>query len=203
MMATTHALAGVLLAVVVEAVAPGFGTLPLVAAAVGGIFPDLDLAAVHRRTLHFPVYYTLAAAVAAAVAVALPGPPTVAAALFLAAAALHAVADAFGGGLELRPWAGTSDRAVYDHYRGRWHPPRRLVRYDGAPEDLLLAAALAVPSALALAGTARGAVLAAVGVSAVYALLRKPLVDAGEALVAALPPRVVAALPSSLVGDLR
>jgi len=203
MMATTHALAGVLLAVVVEAVVPGFGTLPLVAAAVGGVFPDLDMAGAHRRTLHFPVYYTVTAAVAAAVALALPGPVTVAVALFLAAAALHAVADAFGGGLELRPWAATSERAVYDHYRGRWLRPRRLVRYDGAPEDFLLAAALAVPSALALSGSARVAVLAAVGVSAAYALLRKPLVDAGEALVAALPPRVLAVLPASLVDDLR
>jgi hypothetical protein len=203
MMATTHALAGVLLAVAVEAVAPGFGTLPLVAAAVGGALPDLDLAAVHRRTLHFPVYYSVAAAVAAVVALALPAPVTVAAALFLAAAALHSVSDAFGGGLELRPWAGTSERAVYDHYRGRWLPPRRLVRYDGAPEDFLLAAALAVPSVLALSGPAETAVLAAVGVSAVYALLRKPLVDAGEALVAALPQRVLAVLPASLVDDLR
>jgi len=41
-------------------------------------------------------------------------------------AAVHSVADMYGGGLELRP-GGNSDRAVYDHYRGTWIAPRQLV----------------------------------------------------------------------------
>ena len=73
MMATTHALVGVALAVLVGAVFPesaaGTSLTPVVAAALGGIFPDLDLYSGHRRTLHFPVYFNVAAAVAVVAAV--------------------------------------------------------------------------------------------------------------------------------------
>jgi hypothetical protein len=204
MMATTHALAGVALAGAVTVLAPELGPVPVAAAALGGLFPDFDMYAGHRRTLHFPVYYALAAVPAVVAAVLVPGPLAAAVALFLAAAALHSASDALGGGLELRPWEATSDRAVYSHYHGRWLPPRRLVRYDGAPEDLALAVGLAVPT-LAVFGTdgpvATG-VLLAVGVSAAYALLRKPMVAVAERVVAALPPGVRARLPARFVEDL-
>jgi len=74
----------------------------------------------HRKTLHFPVYYSAFAALALFAALAVPSAATVGAALFLLGAAVHSVADMYGGGLELRPWEGNSDRAVYDHYRGTW-----------------------------------------------------------------------------------
>ena len=201
MMATTHALAGVALAVLVSLFAPEVGTTALVAAALGGMFPDFDLYAGHRRTLHFPVYYTALTAPAMAVAAAAPSTPTFAVALFLAAAALHSVFDAFGGGLELKPWLGTSDRAVYDHYRGRWIPPRRWVRYDGAPEDFALCLVFGVPAYAALDGPAALAVAAAVSVSGVYALCRKSMVVLTQRLVAALPPSVHARLPERFVED--
>ncbi|MFB6090418.1 MAG: metal-dependent hydrolase [Halobellus sp.] len=205
MMATTHALAGVTLAVTVGALFPesaaGTSLLPIAAAALGGLFPDFDLYAGHRRTLHFPVYFGVAAAVAAAVAVAVGTPLAVAAAFFLVAAALHSAMDALGGGLELKPWLGTSDRAVYSHYHGRWIRPRRWVRYDGAPEDLVLAVGLAVPAVLALDGLAESAVFVAVAVSATYVLLRKPMVLAAETLVDALPDQYVSRLPARFVED--
>lgn len=58
MMATTHALAGVVLGTAVWALVPEAGMLPVLAAALGGLFPDFDLYAGHRKTLHFPVYFT-------------------------------------------------------------------------------------------------------------------------------------------------
>ena len=201
MMATTHALGGVALAVLVSLFVPEVGTAALVAAALGGTFPDFDLYSGHRRTLHFPVYYTALAALAALATAVAPSTATLAVALFLAAAALHSVSDAFGGGLELKPWLGTSDRAVYDHYRGRWIAPRRWVRYDGAPEDFALCLLLGVPSYVALDGPAALAVAAAVAVSGVYALCRKPMVVATERVVAALPPSVYARLPERFVED--
>jgi hypothetical protein len=201
MMATTHTLAGVLLAVAVTTVAPDVGTLPVLAAAFGGLFPDLDLYAGHRKTLHFPVYYSAGAVLAGAGAAVVPTSLTVAVALFLAAAALHSVMDAAGGGLELKPWLGTSDRAVYSHFHGRWVAPRRWVRYDGAPEDLVLAVWFAVPSILVLDGTLERGVWLALAVSVVYVLLRKPLVTIAERLVAALPTSVVHRLPERFVRD--
>jgi hypothetical protein len=204
MMATTHALAGVALAAAAGAVAPELGLLPVAVAALGGAFPDLDMYAGHRRTLHFPVYYAVAAVPAAVVALVAPGPAAAAVALFLAAAALHSASDALGGGLELRPWEATSDRAVYSHYHGRWLPPRRVVRYDGAPEDLALAAVLAVPAVVVFGPTGPVAtgVAAALATSAVYVAIRKPMVVAAERLVSALPEGVRARLPARFVEDL-
>ncbi len=206
-MATTHALAGVVLAVLVAALFPesaaGASVLPIAAAALGGLFPDFDLYAGHRKTLHFPVYFSAAGVAAAVVAAAVPTTLTVAVALFLAAAALHSAMDALGGGLELKPWLGTSEQAVYNHYHGRWIRPRRWIRYDGAPEDLAVAVAFAVPAVYALDGVAETGVLAAVVVSAVYVLLRKPMVVAAETLVAALPDTFIDRLPSRFVEDIR
>jgi hypothetical protein len=199
MMATTHALAGVALAVGVSLFVPEAGGLPIAAAAVGGLFPDFDLTGDHRKTLHFPVYYTAAALVAAVVATAVTTPVTLAVALFLAAAALHSVMDAAGGGLEPRPWLARSERAVYDHARRRWIAPRRWIRYDGAPEDLLLCAALAVPGLVVLDGRAELAILAALGVSVVYTAARKPLVALADRLVPQIPQDVLDRLPARVV----
>ena len=162
-MATTHALVGVGLAVLVGALFPGSaaGTslVPVAAAALGGLFPDFDLYAGHRRTLHFPVYFNVAAVIAAVVAAAAtvvaPGSAVVitSVALFLAAAGVHSAMDAVGGGLELRP--------------------------------------------------VETGVLLAVGVSAVYAVVRKPMVAATQAVVDALPQRVVDRLPARFVDDFR
>ena len=213
MMATTHALVGVALAVLVGAVFPesaaGTSLTPVVAAALGGIFPDLDLYSGHRRTLHFPVYFNVAAAVAvvAAVVAATVVPElavgAASVALFLVAAGVHSAMDAVGGGLELKPWRGESNRAVYSHHHARWIPPRRWVRYDGAPEDLLVAVAFATPVVYTLDGVVETGVLLAVGISAVYVVVRKPMVRATQAIVDALPDRVVDRLPARFVEDFR
>ncbi|NEU57974.1 metal-dependent hydrolase [Halorussus sp. MSC15.2] len=194
MMATTHALFGMALGAVALFVAPEFATAAISSGAVGGLFPDLDLAGDHRKDLHFPVYYSLLALPALGLAAVAPTAATVAAAVFLASAAVHSASDALGGGLELRPWLATSDRAVYDHRRGRWVAPRRWIRYDGAPEDLLLAAVFAVPGLLYV-GRLQLVVLAFLGVSTVYAVFRKRLVDVGESLADRLPPGLAAYVP--------
>ncbi len=195
MMATTHALAGVTLAVVVSLFVPEAGGLPVLAAAVGGFFPDLDLTGDHRKTLHFPVYYSVAALAAVVVAVLVTTPTTLAVTLFLAAAALHSVMDAAGGGLEPRPWLGQGERAVYNHASGRWIRPRRWIRYDGAPEDLALCGALAIPGLLVFDGTAQAVIVGTLGVSVVYTALRRPLVALADRLVPRIPQDVFDRLP--------
>jgi hypothetical protein len=202
MMATTHLLAGLTVASAVAVVAPEFGPVALVAAAVGGVLPDLDLYAGHRKTLHFPVYLPVAAAVATPLALLVPSQVTVALAVFLLAAGLHSAMDALGGGLELKPWHGTSDRAVFSHYHREWIAPRRLVRYDGAPEDLVLASVLAVPAFVVFESPVEEGIVAVLAVSAVYVLLRKPMVRFGEWLVERLPPAVVGRIPDAVIGDL-
>jgi len=113
------------------------------------------------------------------------------------------VVDAFGEGLELRPWRGVSERAVYDHFRGRWISPRRWVRYDGSPEDLLLAAVLAVPSIAVYESTARRVVLGLLAVSGIYTVLRKPMVSVAEWLVGRIPQEFMHRIPERFVEDLQ
>ena len=202
MMATTHALFGVALAVGAAFYAPEFAPVAAAAAFAGGLFPDLDLYVGHRKTLHFPVYYSLAAAPALALAALAPTALTVGLALFVLGAAAHSAMDVLGGGLELKPWLGRSDRAVYDHYRGRWLSPRRLIRYDGAPEDLLLALALGAFALGFVDATMQLVVAAAMTVSTVYAAFRKPMVRITEWLVPRLPAGVAAYVPERFVADL-
>jgi hypothetical protein len=195
MMATTHALVGAALAAGVAVVAPEFAMVALVGGLVGGAAPDLDLYRNHRRRLHFPTYYSMAALLAGLLALAVPVPLTVGVAVALLAAAVHARMDRYGGGLELRPWRGTSTRAVYDHAKGRWYPPKRWIPYDGSPEDLGLAVAVAIPGLLVFDGVAQPVILATVGISAVYVAVRRRLPDLAEALAAALPATVAGHVP--------
>lgn len=196
MMATTHALVGMAIALPAVYALPELAPAVLLAGLAGGLFPDLDLYAGHRRTLHYPVCLPVVALVALVVAALAPGPATVGIAIFLFAAAAHSTMDAFGGGLEMRPWLETADRAVYDHYRRRWIAPKRGVRYDGAPEDLLLAVAAAVPLLLVLEGPLYELVVALVAVSTGYALVRKRLVGITIWIVPRLPATIRAQLPS-------
>ncbi|WP_424016412.1 metal-dependent hydrolase [Halorientalis pallida] len=200
MMLPTHALAGMALALPVAVVAPEFAPVALASGFAGGVLPDLDMYVGHRKTLHYPVYFSALAAGALALALAVPTALTVGLAFLLLGAALHSVTDVFGGGLELRPWEGTSDRAVYDHYRGQWLAPRRWVGYDGSPGDLLLSSLLAVPLLVTVDGPFRLAVLAGLAVAVVYATVRRALPTLAERLVdefgAVLPAVVLAQLPT-------
>lgn len=196
MMVTTHVLAGMAVAAVVAVVAPEYAPAAVLGAGIGGFVPDLDLYAGHRRTLHYPVYFTAAAVPAGVVAVLHPSTATVALAFCVLGAALHSVMDAFGGGLELRPWRGESDRAVFDHFRGRWIAPRRWIRYDGAPEDVGAAALFGLPILLAFGPAVDRFVLGVLAVSAGYALVRKRLVGAAEWLVSRVPLTVIGYLPA-------
>lgn len=198
-MLPTHALAGMALGLAVGVAVPEFAGVALLAGLFGGILPDLDMYAGHRRTLHYPVYYSVLAVGALAAAVLVPSTATVGLAVFLLSAATHSVADVFGGGLELRPWEASSDRAVYDHYHSRWVAPRRWVRYDGSPGDLMLSTMLAAPLWTSVDGVLRTVVAASVAVAVLYTAVRRILPDLAdhlvEVLLPVLPGRLVARLP--------
>jgi len=199
-MLPTHALAGLAVGLAATAASPEHAGVALLAGLLGGVFPDLDLYAGHRKTLHYPVYYSALAGLAVVAAAVVPGGATVGLAAFLLAAAVHSVGDVFGGGLELRPWEATSDRAVYDHHRDRWLAPRRWIGYDGSPSDLLLSVGLGAPLFVALDGPFRAVVAASVAVGAAYVLVRRVLPDVadvllGDLLLPRLPELVRARVP--------
>ncbi len=205
-MLPTHAFTGLLLALPYALAMPEYAGVALGAGFLGGVFPDLDMYVGHRKTLHYPVYFSAFVLAAVPIAVFVPSILTAAAAFFLLGAAVHSVTDIFGGGLELRPWEATSDRAVYDHYRDRWIAPYRWVRYDGAPEDLLLSVALAVPLLFALEGVLRWVVVTSLAVAVVYTAVRRLLPAIAELLfedqlVSSLPTRVLAYVPTRYLDE--
>lgn len=195
MMLPTHALIGMVLSLPVALSAPEFAPVALLAGLLGGVFPDLDLYSGHRRTLHYPTLYPIAFVPTALVAVALPSPLTVGLAVGLAAAAAHCRMDIYGSGLELRPWEGTSERAVYDHVGSEWISPRRLVAYDGSPGDLAISAALAVPLFFLVEGPFVAVVVAALTVGAAYTLLRRYLAELAPFVFGKVPDALAQYVP--------
>mgnify|MGYP000306638765 CR=1 FL=1 len=177
-MTTTHAAMGLLVAIGVARVDPGVATPVALAAYAGSVAPDLDVfVGQHRHTLHYPVWYWVVTVPAVGIAVIAPSVPTVAAAAFLGCAALHSSTDVLGGGLGVKPWIEDDERGVYSHYHGRWLPPLRYVRWDGAPEDLVFAVALSAPALLYFDGVVWTVVVAGLGASVVYTVTRKRLPD--------------------------
>ncbi len=195
MMAMTHALYGMAVGASLLAIAPEHAPAAMVVGFVAGFLPDIDAYADHRRTLHFPVCFTIAAAPAIGLAALAPSLWTVALATALVAMALHAVMDAAGGGLSLRPWEEQPDRAVYSHFHGRWVAPRRLVEYDGSPSDLLLALGAGIPLVAVTTGPLRALVAVTLVFSAGYVVVRKRLVEIVTVAIRYTPRRLHVLVP--------
>ncbi|GAB7091534.1 hypothetical protein JCM18237_18050 [Halorubrum luteum] len=195
MMLPTHAAVGLALAAPLAIVAPDLATAVLTGSLLGSVFPDLDLYAGHRRTLHYPTVYPILAGVAAVVAFLLGTALAAGVAAFLLGAAAHCRMDRYGGGLELRPWEGTSQRAVYDHVHGRWRRPKRWIEYDGSPGDLLLLTVLALPLLVVLDGPFRLVVVACLVVGVTYVLLRRRLAAIAPVVFGLVPARLAQYVP--------
>lgn len=190
MMLPTHALVGLAVATPMLMLNPEHATAALAGALIGSILPDLDLYAGHRRSLHYPTGYAVGGILAVVAAGFFRTPVLVGVAFVLVGAALHCRMDRYGGGLELRPWEATSERAVYDHVYGRWRRPKRWIRYDGAPEDVLLAVLVGVPLVVILDAPFRWLVIGALVTAGTYGLLRRRL--------AALAPTVFGRVPEAV-----
>lgn len=175
MMLPTHVLVGLAIATPALVLAPEHATAALAGGLVGSILPDLDLYADHRRSLHHPTRYSIAAVPAVAAAGIFGTPVLVSLAFVLVGAALHCRMDRYGGGLELRPWEATSEQGVYDHVRRRWRRPKRWIRYDGAPEDVLLAVLVGWPLVVFLQSPFRWVAVGALLIGGTYGLLRRRL----------------------------
>ncbi|MBX0297899.1 metal-dependent hydrolase [Halomicroarcula nitratireducens] len=204
MMLPTHALVGLAIALPVSVAFPEFASLCLFSGLFGGVFPDFDLYIGHRKTLHFPVYYSVLSLLVIPAAVLVQTPWIIGITIALVAATVHSVMDIFGGGLELRPWEATSERAVYNHFHDHWIAPRRWVRYDGAPEDLLLSLSIAGPLLFVVEGRFLWIVVGALAVSVSYVVLRRTLATIAETLVEnflkkMLPDSLLAYLPARYV----
>lgn len=184
MMTPTHALAGASVGASVAAVDPALSAAAIPVGFVAGVLPDIDLLWDHRRTTHFPVYAPAVALAVVALAAVVGGPLATLFAVGAVAFAVHPAMDVLCGGIECRPWEATSERAVYDHARGRWLRPRRLVRYAGAPEDLLAAAVAGLPALTVATGYLQTGLVAVLAGSAAFVAVRRRLAGVSERLFA-------------------
>jgi len=184
MLTSTHALSGAAVGASTAVVAPELLPVAVVVGLLAGVAPDLDLLWRHRKTTHFPVYGAVATLAAAVVAAATGSSLVLLLAVALAAFSLHPLMDILCGGVEVRPWEATSERAVYDHARRRWLRPRRLVRYAGAPEEVLVTAAVGLPVVAVTAGPLKQTVAVIMLVSGLFVALRRRLAPLSERLFA-------------------
>jgi len=195
MMLPTHAVVGLAIAAPLVVAAPELAPVALAGGLAGGVFPDLDMYAGHRKTLHYPTIFLLSTLPAAAVAVSYPHPVAVGTAFFIFGAAAHCQMDRFGGGLELEPWKATSEKAVYDHVRGRWLAPKRWIPYDGSPHDLALLSVVSLPLLVVLPDPFRSVAALAWMVGAVYTLLRRRLASIAPVVFGYAPQWLVEYVP--------
>ncbi|RYJ14736.1 hypothetical protein ELS19_12760 [Halogeometricum borinquense] len=197
MMAPTHVAAGIALAVPIAFLVPELAPLVVAAAVAGSVFPDFDMVAgEHRRTLHAVEAYAVLTALVTFAAIVAPSPPVIAAAVFFAAAAVHPLLDLAGGSSEARPWEAATDRGVYLRSRESWVAPKRWVRYDGAPEDLALAAVLVTPGFVVFGTSVRIFAVGTLIVGLGYTFCRKRIPQLSGRVNLPVPPvlTVVAAL---------
>jgi TRAP-type C4-dicarboxylate transport system permease small subunit len=198
MMAITHGLAAVALATLLLPLGPTYAVPPVLAAAfLGGVAPDLDAVAAHRKTLHYPVGFAAAAVATVGLHVVAPNAALWLVCVAVAAAAVHALSDILAGSVEREPWNPTTERAVYNHLLGVWHRPRRYVRYSGAVEDFALAfgCGLVAVAAPVTGPTADRGLVALIAVGALYTVVRHPSVST-RAVVDRLPRRLRALCPA-------
>lgn len=183
-MTSTHALFGATVGALTVIVVPELTPIAVAVGFVGGALPDLDLLWTHRRTTHFPVYAPVISIPIVVLALLSGSHAMLLLAVFAVALAAHPLMDALCGGVEVRPWEATSERAVYNHARGRWMRPRRLVRYAGAPEDFLVAALFALPALATTMGHLRAGLFAVLLVSGAFVTIRRRLVPLTKRLFA-------------------
>ncbi|MDY6770439.1 MAG: metal-dependent hydrolase [Candidatus Nanohaloarchaea archaeon] len=176
MMVTTHAVIGLLIGTGAAAVLPGTVQILALAGIIGGILPDLDILFQHRKTLHFPIFYSMIALLSTGGALWQPGTATTATATFITAAAIHSLMDIFGGDLTQEPWKQQGYRGVYDHVRQDWIHARRRIPYDGAPNDLAVFLAITAPLLLHYTGPIQYILIVLTTISLTYTAFRKDFV---------------------------
>lgn len=168
----THILVGALLGTGVALLYPDLLSIAVAAGFIGGGFPDLDMLFTHRRTLHFPILYSIATIALAGILLIWPMAITIGGFCFILSAAIHSLTDVLGGGKEMRPWRKTDDRAVYNHVTRTWIEPWR-VFYDGSVVDLILTAVLAVVLIVVLPTQYNTIIGIILGCGIVYTALRR------------------------------
>lgn len=194
-MGITHMLAGLFIALPFLSVFPEHAVSLFFVGVFGGIFPDFDLYTGHRKRLHFPVYYGIPGVALGVIGVITMELVVLLGFIFVSAAWLHSVMDILGSGVELRPWEGTSNKAVFNHHRNEWIQPRRIVAYDGSPGDLFLAAALGIPLLIGFSSPVNSYIGVLLVIGIVYAVCRKQLADIAGGIVKRLPDRVHGFIP--------
>ncbi len=199
MMVFTHLTVSLAAAALVLPAAPG-GVAPatvFIVGVIGGVAPDLDLPARHRRTLHYPIVFALLAVALLGVFAVSGGAAWFLGGLLFISATLHTFLDLLAGSAERAPWDPTTGFGVYNHVLGRWHRPVRAVGYSGSPGDFLVGAGAGAVAVAAPATTVGVdvAIVCLVGLAGGYSRYRKRLSELVLWANERLPPRARRLLP--------
>ena len=174
----------------IAVLSPELLPVAIIVGLLAGVVPDLDLLWTHRKTTHFPVYGAVGTFAVGLVAATTGSSLVLLLTVAVAAFSLHPLMDILCGGVEVRPWEATSEQAVYDHAHHRWLRPRRLVRYAGAPEELLLTAVVGFPLVAVTTEALQQSVVVIMLVSGLLISVRRRLAPLVERLFADGPKKL-------------
>lgn len=172
MMTATHMLLGMLLGYILGFIQPDIAPYLLIIGFIGGMLPDIDIAFKHKRSLHFPFYYSLIVAITLTSTIFFSSVEAVMAFTFFGAATLHCLTDVFAGSLETALGRQENEKTVYLHPENRWINSVNLIRFPGAPEDLMLSLLIGVPLLIVIQGPLEWLTAATLALGTAYSVMR-------------------------------
>ena len=198
-MLPTHALSGMIISLPLFYFKPELAYIGLISGLIGSVFPDSDMYWGHRKTLHYPVYYSVLAFLSLTAFLIYTTPATLAISFFLIGCTIHTLSDILTAGLELKPWKQQSKKAVYNHYSQEWIEPKHIIAYDGSKGDLAILLSLSIPLLFILGPKSKLFVFTMVIIGIIYSLLRKKLPNIGVQLIEYIPSRYMKYVPNRYI----
>ena len=176
MMGSTHVLTGLLIASTAFIFKPELIFLSALAGFAGGVFPDLDTFREHRKTLHYPFYYSFIGVLTLLLALSINN-AFLPVSYFLISMALHCLMDSLDAGRDFDIDEPDLSKGVYLHLQDRWLKARRWVKHDGSLGDFLLTLILAAANFYVYTGVIEYLAALALAIGALYALIRGRVTD--------------------------
>lgn len=136
-MTPNHMLTGLLLGYGVVFVNPEILLAASILGFFGGLFPDIDAVLEHRKTLHFPVYYTIFLMTLLVGYFFVGLPALLAISFFFLSASIHCITDYFVV-IEKDSNEESQNGVIYLHPFDKWVGPKPIIKYAGSPQDLLI-----------------------------------------------------------------
>mgnify|MGYP006265906321 CR=1 FL=1 len=187
MMLPTHIIVGMFLSLSVLYIEPNYINSVILVSIFGSLIPDLDMYYGHRKTLHYPVFCSIATLLSFCILIFITNIYSISLFFFFMTLSIHPLLDILSSGLEIRPWENTSKKAVYNHYSKQWIAPLHIIPYDGSKEDLSVLLILSIPLMVYLGQPFYSLIIVLNIIGILYTLSRKILPEFIKPVIKIVP----------------